>query len=306
MKTEEFQKILAKYKISGKGFTAVVNKKDQLIVDTNTNSFQPKDLEQLLSLYGKEGLTLYNNLLENINLHNSGIFTYFTKKPKKQKLISFVKMSILGLEDWHLIFVVPSDVVMLLQKKIFLGSLIFCLALLISFSLVLAFIEKKELTQRQEIFDAAFKDDLTGAYTMARFHIEMDQILKTKSNQNFALIILDIDKFKLINDLYGFRQGDLVLNHMANVLTDNTDISKGEIFCRLIGDIFLVLINYKEDKDLTTRLEKIYNAMQDCYAITDSHYNIITHFGIYKITDDLPFYLMVDRASLAKKNAKKV
>ena len=300
----EFQKILAKYKISGEGFTAVLNKVDQLIVDTNSSSFQPQNLKQLLSFYGQEGLTLYSNLITSISQMNSGVFSYVTEKPKKQKLISFVKMSVLGLEDWHLIFVVPSDVVMVLQKKIFLGSLIFCFALLISFALVLAFIEKKEQIQRQEIFDTAFKDDLTGAFTMSRFQMEMETILKAKSDQNFALVILDIDKFKLINDLYGFRQGDLVLNHMANVLTENTNVLKGEIFCRLIGDIFLVLISYDEEKDLTDRLEKIYKAMQDCYAITDMHYNIITHFGIYRITEDLPFYLMLDRASLAKKTAK--
>ena len=270
---DEFQKNLAKFKISGEGFIAILNNKDQLIVDTSNTSFQPQDLKQLLSLYGKEGLMLYNDLLTSINNNDTGVFSYVTEKTNKQKLISFVKMSILGLEDWHLIFVIPSNVVMLLQRKIFFGSLIFCFALLISFALVLAFIEKKEYIQRQEIFDTAFKDDLTGAFTMARFQMEMEKILKAKSNQKFVLVILDIDKFKLINDLYGFRQGDLVLNHMANVLSDNTDISKGEIFCRLIGDIFLVLINYQEDKDLTSRLEKIYKAMQDCYSIRHSMFS---------------------------------
>lgn len=300
----EFQKILDKYKISGEGFTAVLNRRDQLIVDTSNSSFQPQDLKQLLSLYGKEGLTLYNNLTTAIGQSNTGVFSYVTEKTKKQKLISFVKMSILGLEDWHLIFVVPSNVVMVLQKKIFFGSLIFCFALLISFALVLSFIEKREHMQREEIFDTAFKDKLTGAFNIQGFRMEAEKILKAKKDQTFALVILDIDKFKLINDLYGFRQGDLVLNHMANVLTDNTDVSKGEIFCRAIGDIFLVLLNYQKNEDIINRLEKIYKANQYCYAVTDIHYNIVTHFGIYKITEDLPFFLMLDRASLAKKTAK--
>lgn len=300
----EFQKVLDKYKISGEGFTAVLNKKDQLIVDTSNQSFQPQDLEDLLSLYGREGLALYNNLIASIDKSDSGVFSYVTENSNKQKLISFVKMSVLGLEDWHLIFVIPSNVVMVMQKKIFLGSLIFCFALLISFGIVLSFIEKREHAQRQEIFDTAFKDKVTGGFNMFRFRLEAERILSHKENQNFALVILDIDKFKLINDLYGFRQGDLVLNHIANVLNENTERSKGEIYCRLIGDIFLVLINYQEEKDITNRLEKIYKAIQTCYAVTDMHYNIITHFGIYKITEDLPFFLMLDRASLAKKTAK--
>ena len=215
-----------------------------------------------------------------------------------------MKISVFGLNDWHLIFVIPSKVVSVLQKKIFLGSLVFCLALLLAFSIIIVFIEKREHQQKREIFEAAFRDEVTGSYNMARFNVEITKILKEKSNQKFALVLFDVDKFKLINDLYGYRQGDLVLNHITNVLEENLNKSKGEIFCRLIGDIFLCLINYQEDKDITLRLEKIYKATQNCYAITDINYNIVTHFGIYRITEDLPFYLMLDRASLAKKTAK--
>lgn len=303
-KIEEFQKILTKYKISGEGFSAVLNNKNQLIVDTNLDSFKIQDLKELLSFYGKEGLTLYNNLIANLDISDAGVFSYTTKGTKEQKLISYEKISVLGLENWHLIFVVPAKVIAVVQKKIFLGSLVCCLALLLSFALILVFIEKKEEDQKQEIFETAFKDDVTGGFNMARFQMEMENILSKQNNQKFALVILDIDNFKLINDLYGFRQGDLVLNHMANVLEENTDVRRGEIFARVIGDIFLVLFNYQEDKDLTDRLDKIYSAIQSCYAVTDMHYSINTCFGIYKITGDLPFFLMLDRASLAKKTCK--
>ena len=301
---EEFQRVLAKYKISGEGFTAVLNKKDQLIVDTSNSSFKPQSLEELLSLFGKEGVSLYNNLIANLSINDTGVLSYVTNNPREQKLVSFVKMSVLGLEDWHLLFIVPSNVVSMLQKKIFMGSLIFCFALFVSFILILVFVEQREYEQRQEIFDTAFKDEVTGAYNMARFHMEISKILKEKQDQKFALVLFDIDKFKLINDLYGFRQGDLVLNHVTNVLEENLDRSKGEIFCRVIGDVFIILVNYKEDKDITDRLETIYKSIQYCYAVTDMHYNIVTHFGIYRIVEELPFYLMLDRASLAKKTAK--
>ena len=303
-KIEKFQKVLSKYKISGEGFVAVLNKKDQLIVDTSRSTFEPQNLKQILSLHGKEGMYLYDSLMSNINKEDLGVLGYVTEKSKEHKLISFIKMSELGLKDWHLIFVVPSKVVSFLQRKIFLGSLIFCLALLVSFALILAFIEKREQEQRQEIFDTAFKDPVTGSFTMARFREEVEKILQKNLDQKFALVIFDIDNFKLINDLYGFRQGDLVLNHMANVLEEVLDPKKGEIYCRLIGDIFLFLINYQEDKNIIDRVNKIYKAVQDCYAVTDIHYNINTCFGIYRITDYLPFYLMLDRASLAKKTAK--
>ena len=301
---EEFQKILAKYKISGKGFTAVLNKKEQLIVDTSRFPFEPQDLKQLLLLHGEQGKNFYDALMNALEENDNGVFSYITENPREQKLISFVKMSVLDLRDWHLLFIVPSNVISVLRKRIFLGSLIFSLAILIAFALILVFIEKNEYERREELFETAFKDTVTGAYNMARFHLEIERILKQNPNQNFALVLLDIENFKLINDLYGYRQGDLVLNHIANVLEENTDKKNGEIFCRAIGDIFVMLINYKEEKEICNRMEKIYNSVKSCYAVTDTNYTISTYFGVYKITENLPFFLMLDRASLAKKTAK--
>lgn len=301
----DLQKILGNYKISGEGFIVVLNKKDQVILDTEEGlPLFTDDLKKLLSLTGEEGQKFYQYLTSALDKNKTGLLDYTIQHNGELRLISFVKISVLGLEDWHLLFVVPSNTVSSLQKQIFLGSLIFCAALIISFALILAFIEKREHNQRMEIYNTAFKDPVTGAFNMLRFRMELENILKNRPNQDFALIVFDIDKFKLINDLYGFRQGDLVLNHIINVLQENTNQSDGEIFGRLMGDTFLLLVNYKEERDIKTRLDKIYNAIQNCYAVTDMYYTISTYFGIYKITDDLPFYLMLDRASLAKKNAK--
>ena len=302
---EAIHKELEKYKVSGEGFVVVLNKKDQVIIDTATDSpLIKQNLEKILSLNMTKGELIYADFLNSLNNDNTGILEYIVKKTKEHRLLSFVKISVLGLEDWHLLFVVPSKVVTVLQRKIFLASLSFCFALLISFVIILILVEKKERQQKKEIYDTAFKDPVTGSYNMARFRTETENILQENLDQNFALVILDIDKFKLINDLYGFRQGDLVLNHISNVLAENTDKNKNEIYGRLLGDTFLLLINYKEEKEINARLEKIYQAIKNCYAITDINYTISTYFGVYKIMEDLPFFLMLDRANLAKKTAK--
>lgn len=302
---ETLQRRLEKYKVGGEGFTVILNKKEQVIVDTHNTSVVPgKNLKDILSLNLKEVQVFYDNLVRALNSEDEGVFNYIVKTKNERRLLSFVRISVLGFEDWHLIFVIPSKIISVLQRKIFFGSLIFCFALLISFALILIFIKRKEQKQKQEFFDIAFTDDVTGSYNMARFNIEMEKSLHKHINKNFALIMLDIDKFKLINDLYGFRQGDLVLNHVANVLNDNTNKDDGEIFCRLIGDNFLTLLSYKTDKDLSNRIDKIGKAIHNCYAITDINYTISAYFGIYKISGELPFFLMLDRANLAKKNAK--
>ena len=78
-------------------------------------------------------------------------------------------------------------------------------------------------------------------------------------------------------------------------LEENTDKKKGEIFCRAIGDIFVMLVTYNNEAEIIERMDKIYKAVQSCYAVTDMHYTISTCFGVYKIKDNLPFFLMLDR-----------
>ena len=302
---ETLQKRLEKYKIAGKGFAVILNKREQIIVDTHDSSVIPgQNLKDILSLNFKEVQTFYENLTKSLNTEDEGVFSYVVKEHKERRLLSFVKISVLGLDDWHLVFVVPTETISILQRKIFLGSLSFCAALLLAFMLILGFIQKKDKRQQEEFFEIAFTDNVTGAYNMARFRFETEKILQNNKEKNFALVILDIDRFKLINDLYGFRQGDLVLNHIANVLEENTNKEKGEIFCRLIGDNFLVLLEYKNEKEIIARIKKLGQGIHNCYAITDINYSISAYFGIYKIEEDLPFYLMLDRANLAKKNAK--
>lgn len=302
---ETLQKRLEKYKISGKGFAVILNKKEQVIIDThNPDIISGQKLKDILSLNLKEVQTFYDNLIQTLNTEEEGMFYYLVKQQNERRLLSFVKISALGLDDWHLIFVVPTKTISVLQRKIFLDSLIFCFSLLLSFAVILLVIRRKEKKQKEEFFEIAFTDSVTGAYNMERFRYETEQILQKNANQNFALVILDIDKFKLINDLYGFRQGDLVLNHIANVLEENIKKDKGEIFCRLLGDNFLFLLSYNQEKDIPARINKIEKSIHTCYAITDMNYSISAYFGIYKISGDLPFYLMLDRANLAKKNAK--
>ena len=122
----DLQKILEHYKISGEGFVVVLNKKDQVIIHTEDDVPLPtQNLKQLLSLIGKDGQEFYKELISSLNKDDSGLLGYTVKNTKQYRLLSFVKISVLGLQDWHLIFVVPADAISALRKQIFLVSLIF-------------------------------------------------------------------------------------------------------------------------------------------------------------------------------------
>lgn len=89
----------------------------------------------------------------------------------------------------------------------------------------------------------ALHDSLTGLYnrhyfeqSLARFSSEA-----LRQQQQHALVYIDLDHFKIINDSFGHPKGDEVLREVASLLRQR--IRTGDIFCRLGGDEFAVLLH---------------------------------------------------------------
>jgi diguanylate cyclase (GGDEF)-like protein len=95
-------------------------------------------------------------------------------------------------------------------------------------------------------------DPLTGIYNR-RYVESAFTAIKTKSeqkDQSFAVLLLDVNDFKLVNDRYGHKIGDEYLIHITNQLKKS--VRKTDIVARWGGDEFLILspdIQNKEDLD---------------------------------------------------------
>ncbi len=101
----------------------------------------------------------------------------------------------------------------------------------------------------------ATKDKLTGLLNKAEGVARVREALDSLSG---ALLMLDIDSFKLVNDLYGHEKGDQILREFADLAKVST--REGDIICRLGGDEFLLfccgLHNEPAVSALTARLNK--------------------------------------------------
>ncbi|MFZ6765604.1 diguanylate cyclase domain-containing protein [Undibacterium sp. Di26W] len=88
----------------------------------------------------------------------------------------------------------------------------------------------------------ASHDDLTGLANRWRFNEELKASfarLKRHSNRQFAVLVLDLDQFKPINDTYGHQAGDIVLRTIGERL--NAIKRETDVLCRLGGDEFALL-----------------------------------------------------------------
>lgn len=100
----------------------------------------------------------------------------------------------------------------------------------------------------QKIYSMAYYDELSGLANRAHFHehLEAEFELATMRNQQFAIIYIDLDDFKGVNDSYGHECGDNYLRHFSQYLIGLKQ--QGDLAARLGGDEFCLLLSNAEDR----------------------------------------------------------
>ncbi|WP_462408798.1 PAS domain-containing protein [Neobacillus sp. Marseille-QA0830] len=168
----------------------------------------------------------------------------------------------------------------------------------------------KDITERkkyeEELKKIAHCDYLTGLPNRAYFYEKLsEQITVAKEKlKPFAVLYLDIDKFKMINDTKGHDIGDELLKEFA--IRVKKSIRKHDTLARLGGDEFVILIpDLQTQKDVIDIAKRIALSMKPEWRIGDSSLYITTSIGIAYYSDyDLDEKTILKRADTALYKAK--
>lgn len=120
-------------------------------------------------------------------------------------------------------------------------------------AVALAFSDKdKEIRHEQEMQYRIRTDELTGLLNKTGFMRMVQEELTVNSDKLSALIMLDVDKFKSINDTLGHDMGDSVLKSVADVLKESS--RNVDLAGRYGGDEFVLLLSDMKDIDTIDRI----------------------------------------------------
>ncbi|MDO3412054.1 diguanylate cyclase [Saccharibacillus sp. CPCC 101409] len=138
---------------------------------------------------------------------------------------------------------------------------------------VFTFLMLRHLKRSNELFmfmeEAAHKDFLTGLNNPRAFHLlyERRVSLTVKTKERFALILLDIDHFKQINDTYGHPGGDAILRQFGALLPMNTPSNS---YCaRQGGEEFAIVLDRLNDREIGEVSERIRLAVEEHPFVLD-------------------------------------
>ncbi|OLN22434.1 PAS domain S-box protein [Domibacillus antri] len=166
-----------------------------------------------------------------------------------------------------------------------------------------------DITERKKaekaIYRIAHYDYLTGLPNRRLFHKNMKMIEPSANYDPFAVIFIDLDRFKNINDTMGHKAGDQMLKSVARRIEDS--IRNGDIVARIGGDEFAILLPGVSRKEAETIAERIIRHVEKSITIDEVEIIVTASMGISMYPEDgLDSETLIKNADAAMYLAKEV
>lgn len=157
----------------------------------------------------------------------------------------------------------------------------------------------EDKNQKEHLIEAASRDSLTNLYNTGTVNKFVQDYLKTrKSEDKCAIIYIDLDNFKYVNDTYGHLNGDEVLKEVAITLLGIR--KEGDIAGRIGGDEFFMLIKNVDLNKIDKIAESICSSIRNIKIAENADFIITASVGISICPKDglnsLELYKNADRA----------
>ncbi|MDY6978818.1 MAG: EAL domain-containing protein [Pseudomonadota bacterium] len=152
-------------------------------------------------------------------------------------------------------------------------------------SLSLEIQKRREIEKQYEY--QAYHDSLTNLPNRTLFHDRLDQAIKlaARSNTRIAILFLDFDNFKEINDSLGHAAGDQVLINIADRLQCN--VREADTIARLGGDEFILIMgNFTDTQHIHDVVFKLFNLLKQPITVDNHDIYITSSIGISIYPDD--------------------
>ena len=294
-KEVHYREVLALSSMGADGHAIIVNRSGDVVLAYE--QLPAKNIFSILQRYTLDANMTMDGLRRSLAAGDTVLVGYYTPD-NLHNFLQFVPLSVNG---WYMVSAIPANYVEAQATQVAKLSLILFGIVFFVFYLLLFFIFRVRDDSNRQLFATAFVDPLTGADNFNRMCEQFESKL-AGLNRQAALVIFDINKFKVINDLHGYERGNEVLKSVAQVL--QTELQPEESFCRLSADNFILLLKYEDRRSFLKRLKALATQLKRNCTVAESCLVLDVAFGIYEITEDIPFYIMLDRAHLALEHAK--
>jgi diguanylate cyclase (GGDEF)-like protein len=171
--------------------------------------------------------------------------------------------------------------------------------------------ERRLRVQSTQLLDATYRDSLTGVGNRRRFDHAIEELLakSRKAGAPLALLMVDVDKFKAYNDLYGHPRGDEALRLVAMALQHGLRQDAGDLICRYGGEEFAIFLPGADEASACLVAERLRIRVEATKLIHEGsqvspYVTISLGLTVMKPEAPQPSHILVTGADLALYHAK--
>lgn len=144
-------------------------------------------------------------------------------------------------------------------------------------------------------------DAMTGIYNEQKFFQATREMLDEAYDEKFAFVRIDVDRFKMVNMLYGAEEGGRMICKIAQAVSEIVKKNKKGTYGRIGGDIFAICVPYKGKQEI----EKLVDDLRQNIKQKNEPYYLETSAGIYMIEDtSMEVTKIYDNATIAAGQCK--
>lgn len=293
--------ILSVYSFGGQGYNVIVRANGDKVI----NASHENAIENLVNIFAdRENLTWHNQqdiekMKQDMQAGRTGSLLFTTRKGGRM-YASYVPV---GINDWYMVSLVPEKVLLVKTARLVWLTLLFMGAGLAVIGLLLYYILAVQKSNRSELDRMTYQDPITGLANWNKMQQVLADLLKNNPNQPYAFVTLDVDRFRIISNVFGPGSGDALLKRISQILQSH--IKEGEEFSRMETDRFQMLLKYEGDGALRNRLQLINEEIVSSPADKTPSLRLILSFGVYVIKDrNMPVEELLHRSFLARRTVK--
>ena len=299
--TDRFRQNLEVSVFEGQGYSYVVKQNgDTVVLSSNEGSFA--GMENLFTaMKGADPANAASiaSLQKSMARGDTGYVEFINRESK------YMYYTPLDINDWYLISVVPTSVANEKMNQVMVWSYVLMGLMLLLFLVLLLHIIHVQANSQRELRRIAYVDPLTGGSTLGKFKLDAETILRENENPDkpYSIVTLDIDKFKYINEMFGYREGDRAILFLSAVLEQS--LRAGELCAHKGADNFVLLLQSGIEGDLPERLETISARMREFQEPGGGRVDLVLSMGAYEVEGTEPdIETMIGRAEIPQKTVK--
>ena len=243
-----------------------------------------------------ENGTVYKNnpdkIAEDISEGRNSIFTFETDSGKR----FFFTCIGIGVNDWVAVTAMPSDLFTGFSDAYVKEMLACIFAVFIIFFAFFVLLFLSNVENGGKLERLAFSDEITGGINRTEFRIRYQELCRTQRADQFTLVLMDCEDFKMINKSLGDKNGDKMLKYFYSVIRNSLYDEREEFVSRTEMDHFFIFLKEKNQDIICERIDHIVKRINSFQNTDISRFEVSFWLGACPVeSNDQDLTLLQDR-----------